>query len=380
MKKYKLIKTYPNSPNQLGLVIEKNGVWWQSSFCITNDEHFHKHNNSFNPANYPEFWEEIVEYPIGTKAADSRINKIFTKKVDGWYNSNKTSHTDESINSAKWIEIVKDEVIDKNPLKLEIGKTYELQYIHCESTPFKAKITRLTTHGYLWMEKLDNTGNGIIIDSYNLIKEVIEKDYEILSFKDSINSIWKRKSGNPHTSFKSSISVSYATEGILLSRKCAIHSVLRKSDGEVFTVGDKVEGGIITKFFTERNSIFPVTDNSSCYYPNFVDLKHTKKPLFTTDDGVDIFEGDKYYMVSHITFQWKFWGNINYEFIAGKKECNHDYKNVKYFSTKEKAEEYILMNKPVFSLTDIHQFFPSSKTKSNKSRGKELYELVKQRI
>lgn len=60
MKKYKLIKTYPGSPKTIGLQIHQNGPFWQSNFAIDSVEHFHI-DTKFNPQDYPEFWQEVIE-------------------------------------------------------------------------------------------------------------------------------------------------------------------------------------------------------------------------------------------------------------------------------------------------------------------------------
>jgi hypothetical protein len=86
-------------------------------------------------------------------------------------------------------------------------------------------------------------------------------------------------------------------------------------------------------------------------------VEKVKQPLFTTEDGVDIFKGDKtYYVFNDLTpecnsgfkCKWKVRGGFyqNYQVNQG----NEYYK---VFSTKEKAEEYILLNKPCLSINDI---------------------------
>ena len=67
-------------------------------------------------------------------------------------------------------------------------------------------------------------------------QEVIEKDYEILSFKDTIGNLITKKEGKFLTSFHDT---EYKEEGLI--KRCKIHSVKRLSDGEVFTVGDNVK-------------------------------------------------------------------------------------------------------------------------------------------
>jgi len=72
-----------------------------------------------------------------------------------------------------------------------------------------------------------------------------------------------------------------------------------------------------------------------------------KKLLFTTDDEVEIFEGDEWFYVNL--------SKLNY---APKKTRNAEYKGNKHaevltFATKESANEFLLSNRRLFSLRDI---------------------------
>lgn len=82
-----------------------------------------------------------------------------------------------------------------------------------------------------------------------------------------------------------------------------------------------------------------------------------KQLLFTTEDGVDIFEGDKYFRIV---------SNFEIQQENAIKLGEHIYKsqNIIRFSTKEAAEEYILMNKPCLSINDVLtiQNFKSTRT------------------
>ena len=73
--------------------------------------------------------------------------------------------------------------------------------------------------------------------------------------------------------------------------------------------------------------------------------------LFTTEDGVGMFKGDKYYNV--YTDSWKI-----QEGIAGVTYFDYSFKekHTLRYSTKEKAEEYIVHNIPCLSINDIWQF------------------------
>lgn len=72
----------------------------------------------------------------------------------------------------------------------------------------------------------------------------------------------------------------------------------------------------------------------------------TDEAIFTTDDGVDLSDG-KMWLLS--TLGWK---------ISEVGVCSDPFRGVtwgelKYFSTKEAAEEYRLMNKPNLSINDV---------------------------
>lgn len=84
------------------------------------------------------------------------------------------------------------------------------------------------------------------------------------------------------------------------------------------------------------------TTYNECFIPaTKEEFNKQDQLLFTTEDGVDIFKGDKYYYVTLLF-------NIeeNHAF-AGYYPANK-------FSTKKKAEEYVLMNKPCLSINDVN--------------------------
>lgn len=134
-----------------------------------------------------------------------------------------------------------------------------------------------------------------------------------------------------------------------------IHSVLRKSDGVVFSVGDEIRyvgidntikgfqlytGAMcakITPFDTEINAIAPINDIQP--------IPHRTK-LFTTEDGISVYEQDTFpvYKVDEL-FQI---------LIFSACDCSPIYQpKCKYFSNKEKAKEYAILNKPCLSVMDI---------------------------
>ena len=165
---------------------------------------------------------------------------------------------------------------------------------------------------------------------------VVEKNYEILSLVASEKNP-QHKKGSKFLHNKD-----YKFKNMHPTEFWNIYSVKRLSDGEIFTIGDKTNFGLISKIVINNNSLSFYFEQKSCGYNLQTLIKW--KQLFTTEDGVDIFKGDKYWKVN------------NYLNLSNRQKATgstSDLNPAKYFSTKEKAEEYILMNKPCLSLNDI---------------------------
>ena len=196
---------------------------------------------------------------------------------------------------------------------------------------------------------IDNLENDWIENYPEFWELVVEKDYEILelSLQRSIK----------HQIVSALENSEDYTISLLSCNGNKIHSVKRLFDGEIFTIGDIVKcedcKGKITSLEIYDNDIYlNGIDNKMPFgytLCNTLDCfeipQKVKQPLFTTEDGVDIFEGDEFIVVNIFTFN---------KHRTGKYlETNHMYK---YFSTKEKAEEYILLNKPCLSYGDVQEY------------------------
>jgi hypothetical protein len=203
---------------------------------------------------------------------------------------------------------------------------------------------------------------------------VVEKNYEILSVITSNNKFIEK----------------VYNQNATIKPFWKIHSIKRLSDGEIFTVGDKLDCkgwfGNITRFVIINNElkIFQQQHiNSSKYKPLLIqELIKFKQPLFTTEDDVNIFEGDDVYWININTFKKvncnKYnddLGEISIKSLLSKKyECK-----AVGFSTKEKAEEYILMNKPCLSINDVININTNGMNKTISFK-KEIQNLVKSKI
>jgi hypothetical protein len=293
-KKYKLIQTYPGS-------LELNTV------ITVSDDHLNVYKN------HPKFWQEVIEYPVGTKVSDSLTPNILTKQNDGWYQEpSKTSYKDEDITNHKRFTIIKDKPV--------VEKDYEILTL-ISKTASKSIINYETA--------------GIGYQSNEFRRIYGNKDSFIKSFLNS--DLWN------------------------------IHSIKRLSDGEIFTVNDKVVG---TKSIDENRKygpgytfikefrladdrlvieistgiIYDYRDSLGKGIWNFLTIKKYKSSLFKTEDGVDVFEGDKFYCLNANLLE-----QIQVIFATKStiKSCFY-----RYFSTKEKAEEYVRLNKILFKTYD----------------------------
>jgi hypothetical protein len=203
-------------------------------------------------------------------------------------------------------------------------------------------------------------------DYPNYWEEVVEKDYKILSFINIDTKIEVILHDNGL--YCSTASHSYEDQGKLtleecLSEKCLAIYKVKRSDGEVFTLNDnvclidktKLIGGKIyyLKIDEDGFGIQIGFDKGNWNYIN--NIKHSKKPLFTTADGVDIFEGDEYFYVCDSNY---FETNFKYRIFEASTDDDGRIldltdESIHRFSTREKAEEYIYWNEPVLSLNEV---------------------------
>lgn len=187
-------------------------------------------------------------------------------------------------------------------------------------------------------------------------EEIIEKDYEILSFNCNNSSLTLVElHENGKYSYKKA--KNYSGIGKLTEEECLkdpyykIHSVKRLSDGEVFTIGDKIQNGYGAKLLDFRIKGFDITNEYMVITTSgrikLNKLEHRKQPLFTTEDGIDIYEDDEVVCVDIDNLE--ICANTKYKF----QPMDVDNKNYLFFKDIKNAEEYVFMNKPCLSLNDL---------------------------
>lgn len=163
-----------------------------------------------------------------------------------------------------------------------------------------------------------------------------------------------------------------------------IYSVRMLSDGVEFKISDTTEWGKI--------SGFTKTGYAQFYEQAIlIALLHKREKLFTTEDGVDIYSDTEYWSIevenSGIVDEDATIAGINYTpKYNGKwyvrKWDSYPVATDKRFSTKEAAEEYILMNKPCLSINDIKDVVPNMEKSwcEHNKHLKLLIEIVKSKL
>ena len=214
-------------------------------------------------------------------------------------------------------------------MEKNLSKKYKFVKIY-PGSGLIGRIKQISNHN-LSNGHIELNGKLILPSEYKEFwEEIVEKDYEILETRISNN------------------------------LQQVIRKVKRLNDGEVFTVGDFVKETITGRCEGWEIKEFSLKDIRcfSCGV-NINNIEKLKKPLFTTKDGVDIIpksNGEFQYWSLKLD-NWKISDaphilNSN-KIIPTKTENLIKCCNVLRFSTREKAEEYILMNKPCLSINEV---------------------------
>jgi hypothetical protein len=209
------------------------------------------------------------------------------------------------------------------------------------------------------------------------------KEYEILSFSGKIANYGFTSSPRTEEWVNKQIEEGYP-----------IHSVRRLSDNVVFSVGDKIydgwEGehshfsGTVMGF--EINTTIMLIKYGEGYKtmhianakklpPETPPIVKDKEALFTTEDGVKIYDYSKS-LFAIIKKDKSFY--IHENFIGANPSEHY------YFSTKEAAEQYIIENKPCLSVLELFSCYDGTHYKQPILRDSSLYikliEKVKQKL
>ena len=223
---------------------------------------------------------------------------------------------------------------------------------------------------------------GYYSENTQFWQPVVEKDYEILSVvttnycrvKNSILTLNEYEKLYPDIQIPNNF--------------IHIRSFRRISDGEIFTIGDiiydkynkdilyRFESFNICKSSQLQFKAISISKNNCSVLAGTIDDRIIKSLpiLFTTEDGVDIFEGDDYYYINSTFINpW----DIIYTCATNSKIIDKNNLDYKRFSTREVAKEYILYNKPCLSLNEVFNLMSITSYPNLKEK---IEDLVKSKI
>lgn len=190
------------------------------------------------------------------------------------------------------------------------------------------------------------------------------KQYEILAFKTTnYKKIWNRISNDLYSIKSVSFTLKECLEGTysLEDKYLEIYKIVRLSDNQIFSIGDKIISKVWNYYNFDHKPLtieaidiidntlrFKLSNNTSILLKNTKNIAYKGfiKPLFTTEDGVDVFNDIPVYCL--LKSDLSPWRNLEPWF---KTDGIHE--GWLYFSTKEKAQEYIDLNKPKLSINDV---------------------------
>ena len=169
-------------------------------------------------------------------------------------------------------------------------------------------------------------------------EEIVEKDWEILEFKYiGSNCMYSLKDGL----YDGIPLYSLLHSGICVDTgSMLIHKVKCISTGEIFTVEDNTNKGKIKRFYIISDTmIVDIVNKKECCHLH--ELKHAKIPIFSTLDGVDIYDGQPYVYID---------SDNNIKNIKKADKNSGRLAGYMYFSTKEAAQEYLIQNSKTYLL------------------------------
>jgi hypothetical protein len=175
MRKFKLIKTFPNSPKINTIVEETSAVY---VFKDSEEE------NWFNCHSYPEFWEEVKdEFPKIVSFRSKQLNTIYERRGEYFFEKDRiTGSITEQFLSQPFYEIYQV-AIDKDTIftigdKVEFpgydpGRTITKFWINKENE-LDSLSADFGEYGYMFAKQLKKVKSPILITFDN--KEVYEGD------------------------------------------------------------------------------------------------------------------------------------------------------------------------------------------------------------
>lgn len=187
-------------------------------------------------------------------------------------------------------------------------------------------------------------------------EEIFEVNFQILRISDGFNEYYRSANGKLTINLSRFHEDDYFIKNGSLKNGFEILSVKRLSDNTIFCIDDVVKSKSnlhkhlykVDRIQLVDNGInvFPLSIEPNGYLPfELIDKIENIKPFYTTEDGVDIFAGDTvYYVLSNFSKR-----------IYIPTTDDRNLTEIHYFSSEEKADEYIEFNIPKYSLKYVKE-------------------------
>jgi hypothetical protein len=255
----------------------------------------------------------------------------------------------------EWDKVIKSNAKSVDDFVIELAKTWEVnKKLHMNNQDFQWDDNKVKE---FWMGNTIHNSDDSLNAAIEKFKASKQKplEYEIISIYIDQTPMFPIKPISPVNGkirlLIGTKEYSETIEDCFNINECVkIFSVKRTSDGEVFSIGDETNYGSIDKFTIQEKVLYAIIklqNNMGFTLDELRKAQPKKQPLLTTQDGIEIFEGDTLFTV---------YGN---DFKLAKTSDFKEGKKIivgfpKYFSTKEAAEEYVLMNKPCLSVAEVY--------------------------
>jgi hypothetical protein len=392
MRKFKLIKLYPGSP-KLGTVLTP-----KVDRDNNNTDNFYWEGSWFNPNKFTEYWEEVIEptFQIISFSSNRWSTGLAILSPDGHYSTDRcgwplkemlevgfcVKSGDIKIHSVKRLSDGEVFTIGDKAKTITSEGSHNIRQFR-----IKQRCTGTDANGdyvydgidAMWVDWEENRG-GNWLDS---IEKVIQKDYEVIEIQLPDETVLTYEGQECiKRSDKLSSQATYELDKCISDPKVKIQSVKRLSDGEIFTVGDKIEFTrgdevcvrTVTSIYAKEDRLVIQHEKGTITNETiggiFEEITKCKKPIFTTEDGVDIFKGDSVYVVDDKVqlLDYRYINILSDGRVSGRK----------YFSTKAAAQDYVISNAKLISIEDFNNAIATQYGNHNIRR--YLIKLIKGRL
>lgn len=184
-------------------------------------------------------------------------------------------------------------------------------------------------------------------------------DWEVVAYQSSSGKLFHTKDMDDRGRIWSEDKQCYIDKHNLTDKRISIHSIRRLSDGEIFSVGDRIgwigHNKTITGFIVAEDRLQIVHEEGRlCAVKGASILKGLQKlpaPLFTTLDKVDIYPGMEFFQCVDPT--------TIHRFFAQYTDNPKSWEGLQLFSTLDAAKNYNVENAPCLSIKEVRDIIGS---------------------